>query len=273
MITVNIKGGLGNQMFQYACGRALALKNNDSLRFTRSENTGDITRPFSLTAFDIKGEVVAEKSVPSYLRILSKLRQKVTREFYVNFQPSILNKKGDVYLDGYFQSEKYFIDYADVIRQDFSLKGPLGETADSIAAQIRSGANPISLHVRRGDYLKEPDFKGIANEEYYANAVKHVTEKVNHPQFFIFSDDIGWCKDNLSLPADSVFVSNSDLKDYEELVLMSLCKHHIIANSSFSWWGAWLGLNPEKIVVAPKRWSNNHENWYRDIIPTTWTRL
>ncbi len=178
-----------------------------------------------------------------------------------------------MYLDGYFQSEKYFIDYTDAIRQDFSLKGPLGEAADSIAAQIRSGANTISLHVRRGDYLKESDFKGIANQEYYANAVKYVTEKVSHPQFFIFSDDIEWCKENLSLPADSVFVSNSDLKDYGELVLMSLCKHHIIANSSFSWWGAWLGSNPEKIVVAPKQWSNNHENWYRDIIPATWTRL
>ena len=126
MITINIKGGLGNQMFQYACGRALALKNNDSLQLTRNQNTSDIARPFSLTTFDIKGEVVAEKSVSSYLRILSKVRQKVTRLFYVNFQPSILSKKGDAYLDGYFQSEKYFIDYADTIRQDFSLKGPLG---------------------------------------------------------------------------------------------------------------------------------------------------
>lgn len=273
MITVNIKGGLGNQMFQYACARALALENNDELQLVRNASTSDIARPFSLTAFNIKGKVVTKESVPAYLRLLSKLRQKITREFYVNFQPSILNKKGNMYLDGYFQSEKYFVNSAEIIRQDFTLKEPLTESTVRFATQIQNTLHAVSLHVRRGDYLKESDFKDIANQEYFANAIKHIKEKVAGAQFYVFSDDIEWCKANLPLPAESVFVSNPDLEDYEELTLMSYCRHHIIANSSFSWWGAWLGSNTEKVVVAPKRWSNNHENWYRDIIPTTWTRL
>lgn len=273
MITVNIKGGLGNQMFQYACARALSLKNNDNLQLIRNESIGDIARPFSLTAFDIQGEVVTEKNVPSCLRILSKIRQKITREFYVNFQPSILNRKGEVYLDGYFQSEKYFIDFVDIIRQDFILKGSLTKQAAEAAALIQASLSGISLHVRRGDYLKESDFKDIADKEYYKKAIDYIVEKIDNAHFFIFSDDIEWCKSNLTLPSNTVFVSGPEMKDYEELTLMSLCRHHIIANSSFSWWGAWLGSNPEKIVITPIRWANVHEDWYRDIIPETWIRI
>ena len=274
MIILNIKGGLGNQMFQYACGRALSLRNNDKLSLVWSEYQGDTARKFSLKNFAIKAEVIEPDVVPKFPKLLARLKQKLTKNFYVGFDSSILKKHGQtVYLDGYFQSEKYFQDYADEIRQDFSLVAPFeGKTAE-IANTIKSELNAVSLHVRRGDYVTHPDFGGIVTQEYYERAIQHIRESVPSAKFYVFSDDIDWCRSELPLGSDATFVSNPEFKDYEEMILMSLSHHHIIANSSFSWWGAWLGNNPNKIVIAPSKWSNLHENWYKDIIPSTWTRL
>lgn len=273
MIILNIKGGLGNQMFQYACGRALALRNNDKLSLVWSEYQGDTARKFSLENFAIKAEVIEPDAVPKLPKLLTRLKQKLTRNFYVGFDSSILKKRRQtVYLDGYFQSEKYFEDYAKEIRQDFSLVAPFeGKTAE-IAEIIKNELNAVSLHVRRGDYVTHPDFGGIVTREYYERAIQHIRESVPNTKFYVFSDDIDWCRKELPLGSDATFVSNPEFKDYEEMILMSLARHHIIANSSFSWWGAWLGSNPNKIVIAPSKWSNLHENWYKDIIPSTWIR-
>ncbi len=274
MIVVNLKGGLGNQMFQYACGRALSLRNNDQLSLVWSEYQGDTVRKFSLENFAIKGEIIEPDTVPKLPKLFSRLKQKLTRNFYVSFDSNILKKHGQtVYLDGYFQSEKYFQDFAAEIRQDFSLAEPLKGRVVEIADEIKNDANAVSLHVRRGDYLKHPDFGGIVTREYYERAIAHIRESVPNAKFYVFSDDIDWCRVTLPLGNNATFVSQPELKDYEEMILMSQAHHHIIANSSFSWWGAWLGNNPNKIVIAPNKWSNLHENWYSDIIPSTWIRL
>ncbi len=274
MIIVNLKGGLGNQMFQYACGRALSLRNNDILSLVRSEYRGDVVRTFSLANFTIKGETMAPDAVPKFSRLFAHLKQKLTRNFYVGFDSNILKKHGQtVYLDGYFQSEKYFQDFAAEIRQDFSLAVPFEGQAAEIAHTIKNDPNAVSLHVRRGDYLTHPDFGGIVTREYYERAVSHIRKSLPSAKFYVFSDDIDWCRVTLPLGNNATFVSQPELKDYEEMILMSQAHHHIIANSSFSWWGAWLGNNPNKIVIAPSKWSNLHENWYNDIIPSSWTRL
>lgn len=274
MITVNIKGGLGNQMFQYACARALSLRNNDRLRLVRTEKSGDTGRLFALTRFNIHGEIGHLKQVGFWLRLRSLLSQKVLRRFYIGFEPHLMSLRGDVYLDGYFQSEKYFEKEARIIRDELTLKDPLSSEALRSQKEISEEDVSVSLHVRRGDYINHPEFGGITNREYYSRAILETQQLLGTPKFFVFSDDIDWCRENLSLSEGSVYVSNKNLTDYEEMVLMSSCKHHIIANSTFSWWAAWLNRDPHKIVIAPKHWSKTHDHdWYRDIIPEKWIRL
>lgn len=273
MITVNIKGGLGNQMFQYACGRALALKNATGLSLVRSQHSRDISRPFSLTHFNLKAEIISGRKSPFFLKLKERLKQKITGDFHVGFDPKVLQLGATAYLDGYFQSELYFKDYEESIREDFTLKEPLSGNKTVIADIIRNDPNAVSVHVRRNDYLTHPDFGGIATREYYNRAIERLQENIPTARFYVFSDDIAWCQTELISLKDATFVSNPELKDFEEMFLMTLTKHHIIANSSFSWWGAWLGQNPNKVVIAPERWSNLNEDWYRDIIPEKWIRV
>jgi hypothetical protein len=211
--------------------------------------------------------------VPKFPRFLSRVTQKITGNFHVAFDPAVLDKRGTSYLDGYFQSEKYFHDIADQLRQDFTLAKPFQGKTLEIANTIKNDSNAVSLHVRRGDYLIHRDFGGIVTEEYYQRAIDHIRDQLPAAKFYVFSDDITWCRSELPLGPLATFVSHPELKDFEELILMSLCQHHIIANSSFSWWGAWLGQNPEKTVIAPQKWSNLHEDWYKDIIPDLWIRI
>lgn len=275
MITVNLKGGLGNQMFQYAAARALANRNQDSLCLVRSSSKNDIGRPFSLTHFKITAEINTPDSVPLWQRIETWFLQKIKRQFYVGFEPAILNLKGDIYLDGYFQSEKYFLDQAETIKKDLELKNPLSPFAAKNLHAIEADDLSVSLHIRRGDYLKHGEFSNIATLDYYKQATEKMRGLIgDNARFYIFSDDIAWCKENLPFINEPVFISSPDLADYEEMFLMSCCKHQIIANSSFSWWSAWLNKNPNKIVIAPRRWSNHHDqDWYHDIIPEKWIRI
>src|SRR3989344_1935716 len=273
MITVNIKGGLGNQMFQYACGRALALKRSTGLSLVRSQASSDVVRSFSLTQFNLKAEIVSGRKSPFFLKLKEKLKQKITGDFHVGFDSKILDLGDTAYLDGYFQSELYFKDYEESIRQDLTLKEPLLGNKAVIGDIIRNDPDAVSVHIRRGDYLTPPDFGGVASREYYERAILHIQNYVPAARFYVFSDDIAWCQNELASLKNATFVSNPELKDFEEMFLMTLAKHHIIANSSFSWWGAWLGQNPTKIVIAPERWSNLHEDWYRDIIPEKWIQV
>ncbi|MCX6712113.1 MAG: alpha-1,2-fucosyltransferase [Candidatus Vogelbacteria bacterium] len=180
----------------------------------------------------------------------------------------------NIYLDGYFQTEKYFKDFKKEIREDFTPK-VISTTASDWTQKIKNGGNTISVHVRRGDYVGHKILGEICTIEYYQKAIEEISKLTEDPHFFIFSDDTMWVKENINLPNKIDYVSSPNLKDYEELVLMSICHHNIIANSSFSWWSAWLNLNPNKIVIAPAKWAHGKFNKKKlsNIAPQTWIRI
>jgi len=284
MVKIKLTGGLGNQMFQYVMARAVAIRNNTDLDLDISwfkKIKGNTSRKYNLDDFNIKGEII-ETSL--FSKIKSKIyfwelnkpyskRKFIKEEKIFNFNPEILKISGDVYIEGYWQSEKYFKDIEDVIRKDFTLKDKFSDIGENLKKQILN-CEAVSLHIRRGDYLSNAEannFHGLCSLDYYNKAVSIISEKVKDPVFFIFSDDIEWVKENLKINFPMIFIENSfGLKDTEELILMSLCKHYIIANSSFSWWGAWLGNNKNKLVLSPKKWVNDNNIEVKDLIPNEW---
>jgi len=299
MLIINLKGGLGNQLFQYAAGRALALRIENSSKEKTSivkldingygHNNGiDTMRHYALSSFNIRAEIASNDEIKKLkypLGIISKgwrfFKTKGLRQFNVNFNESIFNSNKSIYFDGFFQTEKYFIDFEEQIRQEFTLKNPLSTQASKMAELINY-KNSVSLHIRRGDYVNDKNTNlhhGTCGIEYYEKALEYLKSKLSSIPYsselniFVFSDDIKWAKENLKFDYPTVFVSSTEIPDYEELILMSKCKHNIIANSSFSWWGAWLNQNRDKIVIAPKRWVLKGEKNYRDIIPNTWQRI
>jgi hypothetical protein len=181
-----------------------------------------------------------------------------------------------VYLDGYWQSERYFSDIAGVLRQEFTAEAPLDRENEALAAGI-AAVNAVSLHVRRGDYVDDPTtnrFHGICAPDYYQRAVDFVASRVEAPRLFVFSDDLQWTRANLRFSVPMTFVdANPPDCGYRDMRLMTRCRHHIVANSSFSWWGAWLNPSREKIVVAPCRWFGASRNDTSDLIPPNWVRL
>lgn len=296
MIIVKLMGGLGNQMFQYAAGRRLAHVHNVPLKldlswFNNIENV-NTARRYELHIFNITADTASPEEVALFKKdrlsafpdLIKKIINAATllqnskwiREKHYHFDPAVLELPDNVYLEGYWQSEKYFSDIERVIRKEFTVKiepDPLNrQIADAID---RSEA--ISIHVRRGDYVLNPatrEFHGICTLDYYRAAIEKIASHTQRPHFYFFSDEPEWVKENLSpgYPA-TIIDHNGPDKAYEDMRLMSLCRHHVIANSSFSWWGAWLCGNPEKIVIAPKRWFNKPDISTDDLIPETWIRI
>lgn len=292
MVISHILGGLGNQMFQYAAGRALALTNDQSLLLDLSDFTDyqlhhgfELSRVFSL---------VATKAEPSTTHELLGWREnywarKILRrpqfswlrgtkfvvEPHFNYWPDFFNVSGDCYLYGYWQSERYFKEFEAIIRQDFIFREPLQDRNAELALDMAT-KQAVSLHIRRGDYVSNPKNHNIMNVcdlEYYHLAINFIATQIEQPVFYLFSDDMAWVKQSLPMEFPCVYVEhNSGRESYRDMQLMSLCRHHIIANSSFSWWGAWLNANPEKIVIAPKHWFSNG-NDDTDLIPDEWIRL
>jgi len=203
-------------------------------------------------------------------------RRAVVRERFFHFDPNMLKVPRDVYLEGYWQTEKYFKDIEGVIRQELIVKSQPSQV--NIAMAERIGQVPaVSVHIRRGDLISDPathQFHGICSLDYYNMAIEKIAQMVEKPHFFIFSDDPQWAQDNLKLKYPVTLVThNSANEDYEDLRLMSLCKYHIIANSSFSWWGAWLNNAPDKIVLAPRKWFNDPGIDTRDVLSDSWIKL
>lgn len=291
MIIVRIMGGLGNQMFQYAAGRQLAATHNTVLKLDISDFNDYNLHDYGLSSFKIN-EIFAtpaeiqflkepesssfKKKLKKLLRQPSKLGITHIREKQYHFDPEILTIPDSVYLDGYWQSEKYFSNIADIIRTEFTVKLPQADKNLELAQQITS-CESVSLHVRRGDYVtdeKTNTIHGTCDLGYYERCIEHLAQKVHHPCFFIFSDDPDWAEKNLKITHPTTFVChNGPKKNYEDLRLMSQCRHHIIANSSFSWWGAWLGQYQDTIVCAPDRWFNAPSFNTKDLLPNTWTRI
>jgi hypothetical protein len=294
MVIVRLTGGIGNQMFQYAAARRVSWVNNTPLFLDLGwfQESGWWTRrKYELDAFRIAGETPPPAAVralksrrqnPLFRRLPLFLKRAIfhTRQTHIieksyNFDPDILNLREDVYLDGYWQSEKYFSDIESVIRYEFSFRANPAEPNRRILDHIAS-CESVSIHIRRGDYVTLPEanaFHGLCPAAYYQSAVDQISRQVGKPVFFVFSDDIVWARENLDLGFETRFMDQNDPeRGDEDLRLMSACRHHIIANSSFSWWGAWLCNNPQKIVYAPRRWFDKDIDT-PDNLPTSWIRL
>lgn len=291
MIIVRIIGGLGNQMFQYATGRQLAATHNTILKLDISDFKDYNLHDYGLSVFNMRELFATPKEIKLFkktessalkkkleklLRCPSKLGITHIRENQYHFDPKILTMPDSVYLDGYWQSERYFSNIADIIRAEFTVKLPQTGRNMELARQIIS-CESVSLHVRRGDYVtdeKTNTIHGTCDLAYYERCIEHLAQKVHHPCFFIFSDDPDWTEQNLKITHPATFVvHNGPKKNYEDLRLMSQCRHHIIANSSFSWWGAWLGQYPDKLVLSPQKWFNEKSFNTKDLIPSTWQQL
>jgi len=285
MIVTKLMGGLGNQMFQYAAGKALALRSNTDCKvditFLKSDSKGEYTqRKFELDMFESSISIATKEEIDSIVQsknILSNIFSKQNTAHYKEkhhaFNEEILKLKGNTYLEGYWQSEKNFKDYSNEIRNCFVFKKEVLNGSEDLMRTIRT-TNSVSLHVRRGDYvnLKSANaFHGTCTLEYYKAAIEFLKQEQNDLHFFIFSDDMVWSRNNLNLDENTQFVETQS--PYKEIFLMQNCKHHIIANSSFSWWGAWLNLSLEKIVIAPKKWFNNDVINTKDIYPESWTSI
>jgi hypothetical protein len=289
MILVQLTGGLGNQLFQYAMGRRLSLLFKTDLKFDLTAYTANshALRAFELSNFNLEIKVADGREILLYsspnplLRIFAKniLSIKVVQEKSFDFDPTYESLGGKLYLQGYWQTERYFNSIESIIRSDLQFKHIPSDNNQEILKRIHSVKNSVSLHIRRGDYVQNRsifNYHGVCSEEYYQSAVDFISEKVTDPFFFIFSDDVKWVADNFKIRSPYLIVDiNSPETSYEDLRLMSTCKHNIIANSSFSWWGAWLNANLKKIVVAPKRWFANEEknNEAKSNIPSGWIRI
>jgi hypothetical protein len=287
MIIVKLKGGLGNQLFQYAVGRSLAVKNNCDLKFDISDYLKSKDRKYRLGAFNIAGSIVKNDELKYFKKfgegrstfrffngIAPFLKKRYLKEKNSNFDKKILLLPNNVYLNGYWNSEKYFKDIKKIIKQEISLNKKTSENFNQISSLIEK-TNSVSVHIRRGDYLTNKLSKvfSLCSVDYYNKAIKKLLEHTNDPHFFIFSDDIKWTKKNINLNFPIHYVSEIKLEDYEELILMSKCKHNIIANSTFSWWGAWLNNNPDKIIITPQKWFKNETKNIFDIVPKTWLKI
>lgn len=291
MIITRLIGGLGNQMFQYAAGRRLAFHHNTELKLdiTRFNEIKNITqRQYYLSHMQIEGTLATEDDldrVPKstyftkklYLIINRAIKRAppvfVEKESNFKFNPNFFSLPDNVYLEGYWQSEKYFKTIENEIRSDFILKEK-PDLHNALVADEIEKSNAVSIHIRRGDYIANPitfEYHGVCPLEYYYAAINFIAKKISDTHFYIFSDDPKWVQQNLKINFPHTYVThNQNSKDYMDLWLMSLCKHHVIANSSFSWWGAWLSNNKDKIVIAPKKWFNQPYIDIKDLIPDSW---
>lgn len=283
---VKFNGGLGNQMFQWAFGRSLEKQTGVKTYFDMSFFEKKYARPFELDIFTLNTPKIEDFWTKLKLGIIWKLRKKLNNksllglnfysEAHFEFDENLFKLKPNTYIEGFFQNEKCFSDVEKELRADFQFKNQPDETNQKLIDKIDS-TNSISLHIRRGDYVQKKRYQNLyatCSLDYYKRGVEYIAQKTQNPTLFIFSDDINWVKENLNLPYESVYVShNTGVKSYEDLRLMSNCKHNVIANSSFSWWGAWLNNNPDKIIIAPEKWFNDNSINQNDVIPKNWVKL
>jgi len=286
-------GGMGNQMFQYALGRHLSLRHGVPLKLDLSgfdaQAPGDTPRRYALGNFRITAEAATSEEVDRVTgraqrgarRILRRLGRwlrdrtgsAVVAERSMRFDPAVLDASPPAYLTGWWASPLYFRGIEETIRKDFALRNPPSGRNAELARFILDGES-VSVHVRRGDYVTNPATRrvhGVCSPEYYRQALASIKVQVPDVRAFAFSDEIAWVRENMVLDAPTTHVDVNGPDDgHEDLRLMTLCRHHIIANSTFSWWGAWLCSHRAKKVIAPRRWSNDPAVDTRDLFPPDW---
>jgi len=251
MITTKLQGGLGNQLFQWAATKALSIKHNTDYAFDFSYFNSN---QWNLELNKFKKIILKKHNESISLNI-------VTDDFYFK------KIENDSLLDGYWQSEKYFNEIDCLIREDLKIENNIKEYIVNKYSILNE--NTVSLHVRRGDYINIQNFHPLQTIDYYKNAYDTINE--NSINVLILSDDVNWCKKNIKFNNTSYIENETNIVD---LYIMSLCKHNIIANSSFSWWGAWLNENKNKKIVCPINWFGKETNIYTgDIAPEKWLKV
>lgn len=294
MIILKLQGGLGNQMFQYATAKALSLHSKqplflDSSFFDQTRNLpidGFTYREYELNIFpNIHESFVSKEVLKKFQSEWSKLRRilglktyKIIAETCMHFTPVLSKQKGNLYLDGYWQSEKYFNAFRDEIIKCFAFDLKLIDEENKKLAREMMSCESVSVHIRRNDYLKPAINKvhGTCTLQYYSQAIDLLRSRLPKSVLYFFSDDETWVKENFSgLHNIHCVEGNRGKNSWKDMYLMSQCKHHIIANSSFSWWGAWLSENTSKIVVAPEQWFKDKDmnKAAKSIIPEKWSIL
>ena len=281
MITVKIMGGLGNQMFQYALARKLQIlgkKVKVDIDYYKKIPKGDTNRGIGI--YNFHHSFIESGMLENLTNIIGKLYAKLRGAEYVivektpDFIPSILNVESG-YLVGYWQTEKYFSDIASILKKDFEFDLKIvNEKERQIYDRIKLTPSSVSVHIRRGDYLNPENhirFGNICTTDYYEKAMTYIKNKVPECKFFIFTDAPQEAEEFLPKNFEYEILSSGSGNEWTELFLMSQCTHNIIANSSFSWWGAWLNPNPDKIVAAPPRWTNTNE--CTDIYCDGWVKI
>jgi hypothetical protein len=281
MVIVKLISGLGNQLFQYALARQLALKNNVPLMLDTSFFDSQHLRSYKLNHYHIAATIAnpnqinkmhggrAKKIIsPRLYYRLERLFLKYNRYYkepkWWDYNPDLLyHTPANIYLDGYWQCYKYFEDINPAIFNELSLKDTTEHDSYPFLNAVMQQDSSVSIHIRRGDYITDTvanNLMGVLPLSYYHQAIKYMSEQVIAPNFYIFSDDLNWAADHLKIVAPVTFVDMAGgSKDYLELDLMSRCTHNIIANSSFSWWGAFLNQHPGKIVIGPQNWVKQPE--------------
>jgi hypothetical protein len=287
LITVRLIGGLGNQMFQYALGRRLALERGVDLAvdlgwFGR-QAPGDTPRGYELACWRADARVAKVEvqlrepsSRPGLLlaRVEQHFsRQKIVRQRGAGYDHDVLQAPDGALLIGYWQSERYFASASSAIRADFTPVVPLSAAAAALSEEM-AGDDTVSLHVRRGDYVTNAAanrYHGTVGVEYYRAALECIG--LERPRIFVFSDDAEWCRTQLRLGAPMKVIGSNDRSPHEDMLLMAACRHHVIANSSYSWWGAWLDPRPDGVVVAPRTWVRDGDEGHDDVYVDGWLRV
>lgn len=292
MIATQISGGLGNQMFQYATARSLAAKHEAEVRLDLSwfdqTNNQEGSRFFELECFNFKQRSMDPSRyllVPHaygrkgriLLRLGKPFKKKLNhyQEAHYYLNEPVLQAPDNSYLAGHWTTEKYFNDQRGTILNDFTWTSQLYEDSKKVLDNITSSETPVGVHVRRGDYVSSPTtnkYHGVMDIGYYHQAENILKKKFGKLQLFIFSDDQAWVKRNLK-PTSTTSYVEINKKGSDDMRLLKECKHFVIANSTFSWWAAWLGQDPQKTVVAPKQWAQTTAIDTRDVVPKDWLRI
>lgn len=290
MIKLILSGGLGNQMFQYAAGRALSIRHKAELSidlYLLNKNTKATNRNYELKAFNVEVTLIDSIFNKIAIKLFGSIKSKNTRHAFLRRLGIFRDEKAQYYdkgfeslskestLFGYFQNENYFKGFSEQLREDFAFRLPLNKKNNEIRHLIEQNTS-VSIHIRRGDYTNTNSNLPILDIAYYKKAIEYMMSQLNNPSFFIFSDGIDWVRKNLDLSGiNHQFIDwNKNEDSYIDMQLMSLCKHNIIANSSFSWWGSWLNKNPNKLVIAPQEWYKGDSGIYPDgFLPKEWITL
>lgn len=290
MIVVKLVGGLGNQMFEYASAKGLATKLAVEIKMDKGWfsqiPTSATPRHFELNSFKLKhdsidfkpyfaGTSLARTGKAFVAPIFGRRVLNLYREPHYHYSADLLRQPDNTYLDGYFQSEKYFAHIREDLLSDFVWAKPATGKNKKLLEVIMEDESSVSIHVRRGDYVSSAntaEFHGLRGVDYYQEATKIIEKSLRRPNYYVFSDEPDWCKKNLKFKHNTAFIDwNTD--GAEDMRLMKSCRHNVLANSSFSWWGAWLNTNEEKIVVAPRQWFNDPAIDTNDVIPRSWQRI